>query len=249
MIVLGLAGLLLAAGCARTPEQINQRQARRMAAQVLREMGGQNALRDIRFLQFDYIDERTGSEPIRRTHLWDRQTGDYRLEWRDGSMPYLVLFNVKTRQGRAWKRLRPAEGEEAEELLRLAYTAYRNDTFWLLSVEHLADPDVRLADDGDNLVQGRLCPTLEMWLKDAGGPSPHGRYLYYIDNRTEQPFVWAFDTDDPANPTRTFLWSNWQTIGDFSVPTRYEEIEGGHVIRFNNLFAPASMSPRVFNEP
>ena len=71
MIALGLAGLLLATGCARTPEQINQRQARRLAAQTMQAMGGQRALRDIRFLQFDYIDERPGSEPIRRNSLFN----------------------------------------------------------------------------------------------------------------------------------------------------------------------------------
>jgi hypothetical protein len=53
-------------------------------------MGGREAWDNTRYIRWTFFD--------RRTHYWDEWTDNHRIE-NDGQV---ILFNVNTREGRAW---------------------------------------------------------------------------------------------------------------------------------------------------
>jgi hypothetical protein len=72
---------------------------------------------------------------------WDRESGRYRLEAvNDSGVPYVVVMNLATRQGRAVVEGRPIDGAELSEYLNLASRIWAGETYWLLAPYKLRDP-------------------------------------------------------------------------------------------------------------
>ena len=133
------AGLIASPAAAAGRRATQTQKVEQLADRVMEALGGQEAWDATRYLVFDFAG--------RRTHWWDRYTGRHRLEGttRDGES-YLVLEDVDDQgeAGRAWFQGEPAEGEQAAELLKNAYAAWINDTYWLLAPYKLRDPGVHL---------------------------------------------------------------------------------------------------------
>jgi hypothetical protein len=95
-------------------------------------MGGLNMWQQAHFIRYDFIVKQGSKTLLDRSHLWDKQTGRYRLEekTRDGK-PEVVLFNINTKEGSAYIGGKKAEGVEAEKAVTDAYAAFVNDSWWL----------------------------------------------------------------------------------------------------------------------
>ena len=87
-----LAACVLAAPA--VPAQANDPKAKALADRVMDALGGTDAWNKTRFLRFDFAVDREGKTVVRRSHVWDKWTGRYRLEatTREGA-PYVVLMN------------------------------------------------------------------------------------------------------------------------------------------------------------
>jgi hypothetical protein len=73
----------------------------------------------------------------RHRHLWDRKRMLARVSWGEND----VLLNLTTQQGIARQKSVPQSGDKQTKLLKKAYAAWINDSFWL-------NPLVKLFDDG-----------------------------------------------------------------------------------------------------
>jgi len=69
-----LAGSLLFAADTRDPK------AAEIAQDMQKAMGGQEAWNAARFVRFDFKVNIGGETKVDRSHLWDKQTGRYRLD-------------------------------------------------------------------------------------------------------------------------------------------------------------------------
>ena len=70
--------------------------------------GGKKNWQESRFITFVFAPEKDGKVLLRRSHLWDRTTGNYRFETKtDKNEALLVLFNVNTLKGRSFINGRP----------------------------------------------------------------------------------------------------------------------------------------------
>src|SRR6266545_268024 len=93
--------LLLVSLAARAADRDARADA--IGKELIAGLGGENAWAKARDLRFDFVVENDGKVAGRRSHAWDRYTGDYRMTGTDPSgAPYTVYFNVNTKQGKGY---------------------------------------------------------------------------------------------------------------------------------------------------
>src|SRR5687768_3626000 len=108
-MVLGIVALAALPGTARAAE--SDPKAAAVAARVMEALGGSEAWNKTRYLRFDWGVERDGKMQT-RSHTWDKWTGRYRLEGvNPQGDPYVVLMNLNTKDGQAWVKGQPQQGE------------------------------------------------------------------------------------------------------------------------------------------
>ena len=258
-VLIPVSALLLLAACAEpavetpamaptyTPEPLPmETRADSVAARVLDAMGGREAWDSLRYLSFDFATDRDGERVVRRSHLWDRHTGDYRVEWpAGGDTTITVLFNVDTREGTAYANGTPLEGEAADEALTRAYRSFINDTYWLLMPVKLFDPGVTRTYDAEESDEDT--DVIRITFDDVG-LTPGDTYWVYVDRETGMVEQWAMVLQ--GNPDAEPRVNEWTEYERFEAP-------GGAVmistrkngLLTDNVETPASVPRERFTQP
>ncbi|MEM7309934.1 MAG: hypothetical protein AAF682_24885 [Planctomycetota bacterium] len=199
---------LLLAACAGTPARPTTEHAepaaRAVAEAVVERMGGWEAWDSTRYLRWRFFG--------RREHWWDKATGDVRIDTGD----VLLLMNLGTRQGRAWRDGVEVQDPDAlAELLEQGYGWWVNDSYWMFMPYKLLDPGVHLRDLGaGSLADGRDARVLELTF-DTVGLTPDNRYEVFVaadSGLVEQWSFYASATDEA--PAFTGPWTDWRPFGD-----------------------------------
>lgn len=130
--------------------------------------------------------ERTGAVTWtfagRHTHLWDRQRRLHQLVSDGGDT--VVRYNLTTMVGVATVKGEAATPEKTEKLIRAAYAAWINDSFWLNPVVKAFDEGtVRIRVPLDEGGQGVMVQYRE------GGLTPGDSYLW-ISGSDGRPKAW-----------------------------------------------------------
>jgi hypothetical protein len=112
---------------------------------------GAAAWEKARFFSFTFVVERNGEAAASFPQQWDRVSGDYRVSGADPKgVPFTVIFNLKTRTGRAWQKgVEVKDIPALKELLALGYRRYNNDIYWLLMPLKMLDPGVHRTSQGE----------------------------------------------------------------------------------------------------
>ncbi len=217
--VCALALVSLWAAADGSPQAFDPRQsdpqAVSLADLVMAALGGQRAWDETHFLRFAFAVDKAGRRVAYRTHLWDRWGGRLRYEASetDGSAR-VVLLNVGTRVGEAYRggtRLEPAA---AKPLLEEAYEAWINDTYWLLMPYKMKDPGVRLHDAGEENRDGRVYDRVLLTF-DGVGLTPGDRYWAFINRQTHLMDRWSYvlQDDPPGREPTVWDWKGWARYG------------------------------------
>ncbi len=207
IVSLGLAGPAVGAAPTSAPETDP-----RVAAVVDRveaALGGRAAWEATHYLTWNFFG--------RRRHVWDRWTGDIRVEGvgREDGVPYLVLMNLASGEGRAWRN----GGEVTDpgalaELLDLGAGAWINDSYWMFMPYKLRDPGVTLRYLGEGwTAEGHAAEILELTFTDVG-ETPENKYLVYVGNDGGLIEQWDYyeKASDPE-PALSTPWRNWRSYG------------------------------------
>ena len=178
-------------------------------------MGGAEALEKTRLLRFDFAVSRGGEELVRYRHWWDRWTGDYRLEGTTGDgEEYLVLFNVNSRDGQAWRSSQPLAGDEANQFLERAYGRYINDSYWFLMPWKWQDPGVQLTLHDPEELDDQTFDVVELSFVDGTGLTSGDHYWGWIsrDSGLMERWQYVLQNDDGSpgsSEYTTFAWTDW----------------------------------------
>jgi hypothetical protein len=207
-----------------------------IADRVMAAMGGRDAWDGTRYLSWRFFD--------RRDHLWDRWTGDLRLEAEDS----VVLMNVGTREGRAWKNGQELAGTELAEALDGGYKAWVNDSYWLIMPYKLKDSGVTLTHVGAGQTEaGEVADILRLTFEDVG-VTPQNKYHVWVARDTDLVEQWAFfptaDLEDPAFVTP---WGNWQRYGEVLLSD--DRGEGRFETAISRVRVYDEVSPELFERP
>ena len=204
-----------------------------VAFRVLEASGGERALRSLPHLRFNFGVE--GRPP--RKHLWKPSTGDYRLEYTRNDTDFVVLFNVQTQEGTAFRNGEVSPNSAA--LVERAYGAFINDTYWLMMPTKMLDPGVRrsLVPDSSSATHDVLRLTFQdvgltpgdtyyVWVNKNSGMVD--RWHYVLQSGSEQACDWESyeELEGPEGPVRLSsrkACSRWTMMTDgldtpFAVP-------------------------------
>lgn len=217
--------------------------------------GGQAGWQGMRYLRFDWVVERGGTEAVRARHLWDRSTGNYRVEWknREGKA-ILALFNTGTKTGQVWVDGAAAPEAEKAALLERAYGRFINDSYWLLMPSKMSDPGVHVQHAGTATVDGHSCDILHLTF-DHVGLTPGDNYWAFIDQQSHLMLRWAFFLEgDKGTPSleaaSTWDWKDWQKFGNVMMSRDRRQVGGdGNRIHFPVLAALDAVDAKVFTDP
>jgi hypothetical protein len=236
-------------GAARAETAASDPKAVALADKVMAALGGQKAWEATRFLRFDFAVERDGKDVFSRAHTWDKWTGRYRLEGktREGD-PFVVVMNINTKDGDAWRKGTKLEGEEEKKELEQAFAAWTNDTYWLLMPYKLRDPGVRLALAGSETREGKTWDKLLLSF-DNVGLTPKDKYWVYVNRETGLVDRWDFVLKGEQKPPSTFSWEGWKTYGRIQLPNDHMSAKDKVRIHHPVVDAPASVPEASFERP
>jgi len=246
----GIAAIA-AAGALGTAAAPADDKARAVAGELVASLGGEAAWEKARQLRFDFVVEREGKRIAGFRHLWDRYTGDYRLEGTDKSgAPYAVYFNVGTRDGRVFVNGRPVEGEERAKLLETAYGRFINDTYWLLAPWKVFDPGVRLEYEGEKSgPDGAPCDVIRLSFEENVGLTPKDVYWLWVTRDGRRLVQWQYVLGGAQEEPTTALWKDWRTLGGIAVSLEKTFTARPVRILFENVSVSAARDDREFASP
>lgn len=206
-----------------------QPKAVQIALEMMRAMGGQAAWKQAHYLRFDFVVKIRGQESIARAHLWDKQTGRYRLEDRSANgMPGIVLFNVRDQQGAAYVNGKKLEGAAAAAAVKGACRAYRTDIDWLALPWNWLEPGVHLKYVGEKSLKGQAFDVVEVTV-DQPGEAEAMLYNAYVSRQSHLMEHCSVGAD-------TGLWDwRYATVGGIQLASDHTNTEKGASISMGNV--------------
>jgi hypothetical protein len=180
-----------------------------IADDVMAALGGRAAWDSTRHLRWRFFG--------RRLHVWDKQTGDVRIETVDAETnePIVILMNLASKRGKAFRNGRPVtDPDELDALLDRGEALWINDGYWMFMPYKLKDTGVTLRFiGGGELFDGRPADVLELTF-EAVGRTPENKYRIYVARDTHLVERWDYyaDASDPE-PSISTPWYEWRQFG------------------------------------
>ena len=176
-----------------------------IADSVMLAMGGRKAWDNTHFLQWTFFG--------RRSLLWDKFTGDVRIEIPADSAVYIV--NINSLAGKAREGERVIENPDTlQARLQRAKSIWINDSYWLLMPFKLKDSGVALKYLGQDTTQaGAPAFVLQLTFQEVGD-TPENKYHVYVDTNSYLVRQWAFFAKaGDAVPAFITPWDDYQPYG------------------------------------
>ena len=224
-----------------------------LAMQAYQAFGGPEAWSALPYLRFDFAVEQDGNRQLIAHHLWNRQTGDYRVEWpAEPDSTYTALFNVNTKKGQVYLNGDSVASARNDTLLQQAYRRYVNDSYWMLAPTKMLDPGVNrtYVADSSNASTGVVKLTF-----DDVGLTPGDQYWMHVDRETGLLERWNFVLQhQPGDaPPSSFTWTGYENFstpaGTLRVATRKEAVEGNRALLTDAVGMPESVPEGTFTNP
>ena len=239
-LVLALALLLTALPLAAGEVGAADARSAEIAASVMARMGGQDAWDSTRFLTWKFFGN--------RRHLWDKHTGDARIEGtdRETGEPYLILMNLHTKQGHAWSGgAEVTESEALAAMLDRGEAIWINDSYWMFMPYKLRDPGVTLKYLGaGKMLDGRSAEVLEMTFAEVGR-TPENKYRIYIAADSGLVEQWDFYSQaGDAEPRFQSPWHEWRPYGGILLSGNRGERRHSEIAVLDEVPSRAFTSPQ-----
>jgi hypothetical protein len=174
-----------------------------IADQVMAAMGGRRAWDSARVLQWTFFG--------RRRWIWDRSSGDVRLD--EGERT--VQMNVATGRGRVFERgVEITDAARVAKILEGTRRAWINDSYWLVMPYKLKDSGVTLGWGGEErLGDGRAADVLVLTFERVG-VTPQNRYEVLVSRDRHLVEAWRyFEKRSDAQPALETPWEDWRRYG------------------------------------
>lgn len=175
-----------------------------LADKTMLAMGGREAWDNTRYLSWNFFG--------RRTHVWDKQTGDVRIESPGDELT--ILMNIHTKEGKVQKM-----GQEVTDsldyYLQKGYGYWVNDAYWLVMPFKLKDSGVTLKylEEGTTKA-GTAADIVRLSFTDVG-LTPQNFYDVWIDTDTKLVTQWAYYSDSTQQePAIVSPWLDYKKYGN-----------------------------------
>jgi hypothetical protein len=204
-----------------------------IADEVMKALGGRKAWDDTRYLTWNFFG--------RRTHVWDKYTGDLRFE-NEGTV---TILNLNSKKGRVWRNGQEVtDPAELGKALYDAESAWINDSYWVFMPYKLKDTGVTLKYLGKGTTEaGASSDVLELTFENVGR-TPQNKYHVYVDDRTRLVTQWNYyqNASDPE-PSFKIPWLDWERHGKILLSANRGER------KHQDLAVLGSVPDSLFREP
>ena len=224
-----------------------------LAMRVYEASGGPESWQSVSYLRFNFTVARGTERQRTIRHFWDRRTGNYRVEQRGPqAKPYVALFNVNNREGRAYWAGDTLDAKANIEQLEDGYRRYINDTYWLLAPFKLFDPGVNRAYAPDS--SDEATEALHLTFGDVG-LTPGDQYWLFVDKQTGRLVRWTYvlEGDGPETPPRSFVWDEYKEYitptGPIYFATRKRRVGAPFAIYTDAIETPTLVPDDMFTSP
>lgn len=176
-----------------------------IADSVMIAMGGRRAWDNTRFLQWTFFG--------RRTLLWDKFTGDVRIEIPADSTIYIV--NIYNLSGKALEKGQVVENPDTlKARMDSAKSIWINDSYWLVMPFKLKDSGVTLKYLGRDTTQAREAAYKLQLTFEEVGDTPENKYHVYVDTDSYLVRQWAyFSKASDEEPAFISPWDDYSRYG------------------------------------
>jgi YVTN family beta-propeller protein len=223
--------------------------ARGIHDRMLHALGG-DALEEAATLGFDFVVRDGDREDFRRSHLWDRTTGRYRLGLRADGRPCTVYFDLDLPgQGTAVCDGRMVGGKRADTLLEYARNAFVKDTWWLLMPFQWRMEGVLLTYIGGERSGKTRWDVVLVEFEPGEGPRAGDRFWAYVNRRTRRVDKWEMLLAGEEGEPRAVWWKGWEKHGGVTLSTVREFDGSSRVVALENLEVRSERFPERFEPP
>ena len=215
-----------------------------VAMEMVSTLGGLDAWSQIPYLRFDFSSGSGQSARPPRKHLWDLQTGRYRLEYSVGQDTLVtVVFNVNDTTGTAYMNGERLGNSEADQIVAGAHRRHINDTYWLLAPFKVFDEGVTRSMDSEE--DGQQLIVLSF---DGVGYTPGDQYWLSIDKDSKLLNNWRYQLQG-RDRVSSFDWVNYQTYNTLAGPIQLanEKVSETATIFTNNISFPEQLPDSMFS--
>jgi len=182
-------------------------QAITIADEVMEAMGGRAAWDATRYLTWNFFGA--------RTLVWDKQTGDVRIDIPESDMHILLNVYDET-QGKAMQSGEMIENPDSlQAVLENGKSIWINDSYWLVMPFKLKDSGVTLTYvKEDTTMQGLDADVLQLTFENVGR-TPQNKYYVYVDKTDDLVKQWDYYTNaQDSLPRFSTIWGDYQQYGD-----------------------------------
>lgn len=167
-----------------------------IADSVMAAMGGRKAWDELHYVKWNFFGH--------RDLIWDKQTGDVRIDVPEKNTTYLV--NVNTMKGKVMMEGHEiTDPDSLQNSLNEAKSIWINDSYWLFMPFKLKDSGVTLSYMGqDTMRDGANAEVLKLTF-DKVGVTPNNKYMIYVDPEDHLVKQWAYFRD-AAQDSASAIW-------------------------------------------
>ena len=203
-----------------------------LADKCMLAMGGREAWDNTRYISWNFFG--------RRNHLWDKATGDVRIE--DPSNELTVLMNINTREGTVYKS-GELLSDSLDHFLQKGYGWWVNDSYWLVMPYKLKDSGVSLLYMGeDTTLAGDAADVVQLSF-DSVGLTPQNIYKVWIDTDSKLVTQWEYYPDESTEALFTTPWADYRQHGGILLASNRGDYN------LENVFTLDSVPGNVFSQP
>ncbi len=208
-----------------------------IAADVMEKLGGRENWDKTRYITWKFFG--------RRLHVWDKWTGDARVE----SKNLIILVNVNTKAGRAWKDGQEVTHPDSLKMeLEKGYAYWINDSYWVFMPYKLKDSGVTLKYQGEGRMADSSAADILALTFENVGLTPENKYLVYVDKTTRLVGQWDFFENAADTTARMSTpWKNWQKHGGILLSDDRGRGKHSDLAVFDELPASVFQSPEPVN--
>ena len=185
-------------------EAASDPEAIEIADQVMEAMGGRQAWDSTRYLTWNFFGN--------RTLLWDKQTGDVRIDSHRDSTVYLI--NIYDNTGKVKKNSSEMPADSLQKYTDRGKGIWINDSYWLVMPFKLKDSGVTLTYKGEDTIRGgSAADVLQLKFENVGN-TPQNKYDVYVDKNSHLVKQWAY-YKEAAMDTPNFItpWNDYKEYG------------------------------------